>query len=91
TPKRLTTTTPLQSLALYNNEFMLKQAVYFAKRLEEEAVGDVEMQVERAFLHAFGRPPGRDESRLAEEIIREQGLFVLCRSLLNANEFVYVD
>ena len=37
TPKRLTTTTPLQSLALYNNDFMLRQARYLAERIENEA------------------------------------------------------
>jgi hypothetical protein len=91
TPKRLTTTTPLQSLALYNNEFMLKQARYFSERLKAEAGSEAAEQAKRAFLHAFGRPPGQEELRLAEKVIHEQGLFVLCRSLLNANEFVYVD
>ena len=91
TPKRLTTTTPLQSLALYNNEFMLKQARYFSKRLEAEAGSEVADQVNRGFLHAFGRPPGPEELRLAERVILEQGLFVFCRSLFNANEFIYVD
>lgn len=91
TPKRLTTTTPLQSLALYNNEFMLKQARYFSERLEAEAGSEVADQVNRGFLHAFGRPPGPEELRLAERVILEQGLFVFCRSLFNANEFIYVD
>ncbi|MFT6595813.1 MAG: hypothetical protein ACJAT3_001791 [Akkermansiaceae bacterium] len=30
TPKRNTSTTPFQSLALYNNDFMLRQSRYFA-------------------------------------------------------------
>ena len=91
TPKRFTTTTPLQSLALYNNEFMLKQAQYFADRLEAEAGAEILDQANHAFLHAFGRPPKQEELELAKKMIDEQGLFVLCRSLLNANEFVYVD
>ncbi len=91
TPKRFTTTTPLQSLALYNNEFMLKQAQYFAERLDAELGGDISAQANHAFLHAFGRPPEQEELELAKKMIDEQGLFVLCRSLLNANEFVYVD
>ena len=92
TPKRLTTTTPLQSLALYNNEFMLKQAQYFAERLEAEAgVDDVTTQIDRAFWHAFGRSPNPEEARMGLEITKSQGLFAFCRSLFNANEFVYVD
>ncbi|MBL9158512.1 MAG: DUF1549 domain-containing protein [Verrucomicrobiales bacterium] len=39
TPKRNVTTTPLQSLALYNNDFILRQARYFAERLEKEGGG----------------------------------------------------
>ncbi len=91
TARRLTTTTPLQSLALYNNEFMLRQARYFAERLEQEAGSDRALQVDRAFRLAFGRPPTNAELALAVEFIQQQGLFGLCRSLFNANEFVYVD
>ena len=91
TPKRLTTTTPLQSLALYNNDFMLRQARYFAERLGNEAGNDANAQVKRAFALAFGRQPSAEEDRLATDLVNKQGLFALCRSLLNSNEFVYVD
>ena len=91
TPKRLTTTTPLQSLALYNNEFVLRQAVYFAERVESEAGRDVARQVKRAFALAFARQPSDQETRLATDLVKYHGLFALCRSLLNSNEFVYVD
>ena len=92
TPKRLTTTTPLQSLALYNNEFMLKQAHYFAQRLKAEAGDDSHDQVSLAFQLAFSRSPTPSELKLATKFSESrQGLFALCRSILNANEFVYVD
>ncbi|MDA0810203.1 MAG: DUF1553 domain-containing protein [Planctomycetota bacterium] len=91
TAKRFTTTTPLQSLALYNNDFMLRQARYFAERLQQEAGNDVSAQVTRAFGLAFGRPPSVQESRIATDFVQDQGLFSLCRSLFNSNEFVYVD
>jgi len=91
TPKRLTTTTPLQSLALYNNDFILRQARYFAQRLEEEAGENVTAQVKQAFALAFGREPSAEEDRLAMDFVNQQGLFALCRSLLNSNEFLYVD
>jgi mono/diheme cytochrome c family protein len=89
TPKRLTTTTPLQSLTLFNNDFMLRQAKYFAERIESEE--NVKEQVANAFQLAFARSPSDAESQLAIRFIEAQGLFVFCRSLLNANEFVYVD
>ncbi|MEC8553371.1 MAG: DUF1553 domain-containing protein [Planctomycetota bacterium] len=91
TPKRLTTTTPLQSLALYNNEFILRQARYFAERLGSEAGKDVNTQVQRAFALAFGRQPSAEEDRIAMDFVKQQGMFALCRSLLNSNEFLYVD
>ncbi|WP_197169021.1 DUF1553 domain-containing protein [Novipirellula galeiformis] len=91
TPKRNTTTTPLQSLAMLNNDFMLRQARYFAERIEQEVGVAPERQVERAFELAFARKPSAQESQLAEPFVKAQGLFSLCRSLLNANEFVYLD
>lgn len=92
TPKRMTTTTALQSLALYNNDFMLRQAEYFAGRLRREVGENVPgTQAERAFALAFGRPPRAEERSLAVAFIRSEGLFAFCRSLFNANEFVYVD
>ena len=87
TPKRTTTTTALQSLALYNNDFMLRQARYFAERLEA-AGGD---KVKQAYSLAFGREPTAVEATLATEFIAKEGLFSFCRALFNANEFVYVD
>jgi hypothetical protein len=91
TPTRLTTTTPLQSLALFNNDFMLRQARYFAERIEQEAGPRPAAQVPRAFELAFGRRPSERESELGMEFLQDQGLFAFCRALFNANEFVYVD
>jgi len=39
---------------------------------------------------AFQREPERAELKAAAKLIREQGLTVFCRALLNANEFVFV-
>jgi len=91
TAQRQTTTTPLQSLALYNNEFILKQAGYFADRLKQESGPHQEAQVHRAFKLAFGRSATDEETRLAIDLVNRQGVFSLCRALLNSNEFVYVD
>jgi len=91
TPMRSTTTTALQSLALYNNEFMLKQSQYFAARVEAEAGDQVGDQVRQAFLIAFGRRPSNVESAMSASLVDQIGLFALCRSLLNANEFVVID
>ena len=91
TPKRLNTTTPLQSLALYNNDFMLRQASYLAERIERSADPKPKNQVDLAFRLAFNRSPNPEESQFSASVVKKDGLFVLCRSLLNANEFVYFD
>lgn len=91
TPKRLTTTTPLQSLALFNNDFMLRQSGYFADRLRREAGTEIDQQVTRGFRLALGRDPTDDESHLATDFVRKHGLFAFCRAIFNSNEFLYVD
>lgn len=91
TPARITTTTALQSLALQNNEFTLKQADYFAARIQRESSDNAGSQATRAFQLAFGRSPDPDELSASIKMIGDRGIFTLCRMLLNANEFVYVD
>ncbi len=91
TPARTATTTALQALALSNNEFILQQARHFAARVEREAGADAAAQINRAFHLAFPRPPGLAELAAARDLVRTDGVFSLCRMLLNANEFVYVD
>jgi hypothetical protein len=90
TPSRMQTTTALQALTLSNNDFMLRQARYFATRIETEAP-DTPARIRRAFELCFQRPPTSDELRAAQSLVTEQSLFALCRMLINANEFVYLD
>ncbi|MES2793407.1 MAG: DUF1553 domain-containing protein [Planctomycetota bacterium] len=91
TPARNVTTTALQSLALLNNDFMLRQSGYFAARLQTDAGDAPAKQVERAFFLTFGRTPSPEESQAAIALVQSRGLPQFCRMLLNANEFVYVD
>lgn len=82
TPSRVTTTTAMQALALSNNEFMLRQA----ERLATQA-----KTVNAAFQLVFQRDPTQTELQAAQSLAEKQGLFAVCRALLNANEFVYID
>jgi hypothetical protein len=91
TPARTATTTALQALTLSNNEFMLQQARHFAARVEREAGADPAAQTIRVFQLAFARPPNQAELTAARDLVRTDGVFSLCRMVLNANEFVYVD
>ncbi|HTN76620.1 MAG TPA: DUF1553 domain-containing protein, partial [Pirellulaceae bacterium] len=91
TPARNVTTTALQSLTLWNNDFMLKQAQHFADRVAQEAGDSPDSQVGRAFALAFARQPSEKELAAAKTLLQSQKLAQLCRMLFNANEFVYVD
>lgn len=90
TPARAQTTTALQALTLSNNEFMLQQASNLATRIENET-DSREAAIRRAFLLCLQRMPKADEMSAATHLVAEQGLFALCRMLINTNEFVYVD
>jgi hypothetical protein len=89
--KRNTSTTALQALSLFNSEFILQQAEYFAKRLRSEAGDAPEAQVRRAFELAFGRPPEAEETAAAVQLVQEHGLESVCRAMLNASELVFVN
>ena len=90
-PARLETTTALQSLALLNNDFMLRQAGHWARRLEREAGPDPAAQVLRAYRLALAREPDGAEAAAAVALVNSAGLPQFCRMLLNTNEFLFVD
>jgi mono/diheme cytochrome c family protein len=87
-PKRNASTTPLQSLNLLNSTFQVQQAKLFAERIEKASPAD---RVKQAFRLAFQRPPSATELSGATKLVGAHGLAALCRALLNANEFLYVD
>ena len=90
-PKRTRSTTPLQALNLLNSGFMMQAAELLARRLESDAGTNPEKQVDRAFALAFGRSPGSEEKSHSAQFIRENGLELFCRAVLNANEFSYLN
>jgi hypothetical protein len=90
TPKRPTSTTPLQALNLLNGSFMLQQTEFFAERLKSEAGHNAGLEANLGFKLAFGRAPTSEEREAAMKLIGEHGLASFCRAMLNANEFVYV-
>jgi hypothetical protein len=90
TPKRNTTITSLQSLAMLNNPFTTRQAEHFAARLRTIAA-DTVGQIVAGYLLALGRAP-RDQEREALVAYAEHfGLANACRVIFNSNEFIFVD
>ena len=95
-PRRRTSVTPLQALAMYNGEFVNEEATHFASRVYQQAGEDPERQIEHAFSLALSRKPTNAETVKMLEFLRtykppEQALVGLCRILYNSNEFVYID
>jgi hypothetical protein len=90
-PRRPVTTTPLQALALLNNEVVLRLADRFAQRVQADAGADLSAQIDRAYRLAFGRAPDDEERRLSRQVVEHYGLCTLARGLFNSNEFLYID
>ncbi len=89
--RRNESTTAPQSLTLLNSRFMGERS---------QALAAASDDVEQAWRMAFGRSPSDEESRMAQAFLaRQRGLLgdeaaaraELARSLLNSNEFLYVD
>lgn len=90
-PKRAVTTTPIQSLALMNNSFVLRMADRLAERVLGEAGEGTDQQVQLVFQLAYARGPAESELAELTAFIEAHGLPALCRVILNSNEFIHVD
>ena len=98
--QRTTTTVPTQALTLLNNEFALRQASAYAKRVAGLADSD-EGRVRAAYGIALSREPTQSEMDANLEFLQRQreyhqgdalkALTDLCDVILNLNEFLYVS
>ncbi|TWU56685.1 Planctomycete cytochrome C [Rubripirellula tenax] len=88
--KRPVSTTPLQALNLMNSDFVVEQSVLLAKRARNEAGDSLPKQVARCFELLLDRQPGDDEIETAIEFSESQSLELLCRTLINTNEFAFL-
>ncbi|MBI1358471.1 MAG: DUF1553 domain-containing protein [Acidobacteria bacterium] len=89
--RRNESTTAPQSLTLLNSRFMVDQS---------QALADEAPTVEQAWRMSFGRDPRPEEKAAAQSFLSaqqkrlgdaERARAELARSLLNSNEFLYVD
>ena len=88
-PKRTFSVSSLQSLALYNNPFVLHASEWISERVVEESKKD--NHVSRLVELCWQRAPTESERLSFEEYSKKHGLNALCRVLLNSNEFLFVD
>jgi hypothetical protein len=70
--RREATTTPQQSLTLFNNELVYGWSKALAGRVIREAGADEQAQVDRLFQLLFGRAPSRADRQLAQRFLDGQ-------------------
>jgi hypothetical protein len=90
TAKRNATITAIQALALLNNPFMVRQAEHLAARVKGLAETP-EQQVMWIYRLALGRNPNQRETERLAQFAAQHGLENACRTILNSNEFLFVD
>ena len=85
--RRPVSTTPLQALNLMNSDFVVQQSELIAERAESESADD---SLKRCFELILNREPTDEEVELCSAIAKEEGLAIVCRALLNSNEFAFL-
>jgi hypothetical protein len=89
--KRSVSTTPLQALNLFNSPFVTVQAGRLAARVEREAGPQRSAQIDRLFQVTLARLPSETERAACLAAAQREGLATVCRALLNANEFLFIE
>ncbi|QDV16854.1 Planctomycete cytochrome C [Gimesia panareensis] len=98
---RFVTTQPAQALGMINGAFVNRQAEYLTDRLLKEGAAEYPAFVARAIRLAYGRQPEPGEVdqgvRLIKNLMEKHQLSerqardYFCLTILNRNEFVYLD
>ncbi|HEY2911096.1 MAG TPA: DUF1553 domain-containing protein, partial [Gemmataceae bacterium] len=95
--RRFVTTTAPQALTLLNGPIVAGIARNFAGRVVKDAGTDPGKAIDRAFTLALNRPPSTEERAAMLDFLTlhkgswNDAVTDLCHSLLNLNEFLYVD
>jgi hypothetical protein len=89
TDRRRESTTPIQALNLFNSRFTAETAAALAARLERECPTDADARIRRLFLLCLGRAPSAVEAAAIRATLAESSLVNVCRTMLNANAFVF--
>ena len=89
-PVRGESLSPLQTLTLLNNRFVLHHAEKMAEQTTQQGTTPEE-QVRAAVLRTWQRQPDEIELQTLSTLARDHGLAAVCRLLLNSSEFLYID
>jgi hypothetical protein len=88
--KRPVSTTPLQALNLMNSDFVLAQSKLIADRAKEETNGETNEAVVRCFELLLARQPEADELVDCVQLVKQTDVALVCRTLMNTNEFAFL-
>jgi len=88
--KRPVSTTPLQALNLMNSEFVIEQSRKIAARAKTESNNDKRLAVDRCFTLLLGRVPDAQERSACLQLSESEDLSLVCRALMNSNEFAFI-
>jgi hypothetical protein len=95
--RRFVTTTAPQALTLLNDAIVIGYAKSFAGRVVNDAGTDADKAIDRAFSVALSRLPSTEERAALRNFLKNhKGTWTdavtdLCHSVMNLNEFLYVD
>ncbi len=88
--KRPVSTTPLQALNLMNSDFVLEQSKLIAARAKLNVGGDEIKSIDECFRLLLGREPDEQERKDSLALAKENDLSLVCRALINSNEFAFL-
>lgn len=89
-PTRGFSASPLQSLVLFNNRFILHHSQKMAQRAQK-VEPELSDQIKRIVLWVWLRNPTPVELNKLTQLAEEHGLESVCRLVLNSNEFLFVE
>ena len=86
--KRPSSTTPLQALNLMNSKFIDTQCEILASKFHSTNKAE---SVKKLFNALYNRKPTSDELSTCLKLLETESLKILCRAMLNSNEFVFIQ
>jgi hypothetical protein len=89
-PTRPFSASPLQALALWNDDFVLHHCAKLAAKIEAARATPTE-RASAAVEAIWLRAPAEEEAREFSAYAEKRGLAALCRVLFNSNEFLFVE
>jgi hypothetical protein len=73
-----------------NSDFVLEQSKLIAKRATKDAGGDEAKSIDRCFELLLCRVPTEEERTECLAVAKENDLSLVCRALINSNEFAFL-